>query len=258
MVTHKIDGEEVTLPLSEWIASSATKQHLSKQGRELGEARKALEEEKSTKLGELEQLSTALASSLYQTEMKAQEQYGELSKKIAAAEAADDTYEIGELSKQRTKVQKEYWEAKNNREGVLTEVKKIQDANQQEIFQEQVKKFNQDIVNVIPDWDTKTADDLRTFALAEGLPEELLNIITDTSIVKFVHDYKTLKEGLNQGAQKRQKVRKLKTPVKRSKPEEKKKLDHEAMVKARAFKEDSSKEDQDAFLKQIARKSLGG
>merc|ERR1712072_784884 len=33
MVTHKINGEEVTQKLSEWIASSATKQSLSKQGR---------------------------------------------------------------------------------------------------------------------------------------------------------------------------------------------------------------------------------
>merc|ERR1712072_422907 len=32
-VTHKINGEEVTQKLSEWIASSATKQSLSKQGR---------------------------------------------------------------------------------------------------------------------------------------------------------------------------------------------------------------------------------
>ena len=53
MVTHKIDGEEVTRPLSEWIAGSATKQHLSKQGREIGEARKSLEEERTQKLGEI-------------------------------------------------------------------------------------------------------------------------------------------------------------------------------------------------------------
>ena len=62
MVTHKIDGEEVTLPISEWIAGSATKQHLSKQGREIGEARKSLDEERTQKLGELETLASVIAN----------------------------------------------------------------------------------------------------------------------------------------------------------------------------------------------------
>jgi len=258
MVTHKIDGEDVTLPLSEWIASSATKQHLSKQGRELGEAKKALEDEKSKKLTELDQLGSALAASLYQTEAQAQKVYSELTAKIEKATADDDTYELGELTKQRTIAQREYWEARNNRETVLTEVKKHQEANQQAQFQESVKKFNEEIIKTIPDWSEAVATELREFALAEGLSEQLLNIVTDPTIIKFVYDYKQLKKGVSKGSVKRKEVRKLKTPVKRAKPEEKIQQDREQMVKARAMKSDASREDQDAFMKQYAIKSLGG
>jgi len=258
MVTHKIDGEDVTLPLSEWVASSATKQHLSKQGRELGEARKALDEEKATKLAELDQLGTALATGLYQTEAQAQKVYTELTAKIEKATAEDDTYELGELTKKRTVAQREYWEARNNRETVLTEVKKHQEANQQAQFQESVKKFNEEIIKTIPGWSETVATELREFALAEGLSEQLLNVVTDPTIIKFVYDYKQLKNGVSKGSVKRKEVRKLKTPVKRSKPEEKVQQDREQMIKARAMKEDASKEDQDAFMKQYALKSLTG
>jgi hypothetical protein len=73
-----------------------------------------------------------------------------------------------------------------------------------------------------------------------------------------VYDYKNLKKGVKKGAVKRKEVLKLKTPVKRSQPEAKKEQDREQMIKARAFKQDASKEDQDAFMVQYARKSLGG
>jgi hypothetical protein len=258
MVTHKINGEEITLPLSEWIASSATKQHLSKQGREIGEQKKALEEERGKKLQELDQLGTALATSLMHNEQAHQKAYNDLSAKIEKATAEDDAYELGELTKRRTEAQRNYWEARNGREAVLGEVQKHRDADMQAKFNDNVKKFNEEIVKTIPDWSENVAKEVREFALQEGLPEQLLNVITDPTIVKFVYDYKNLKKGVKKGAVKRKEVLKLKTPVKRSQPEAKKEQDREQMIKARAFKQDASKEDQDAFMVQYARKSLGG
>lgn len=258
MVTHKINGEEVTLPLSEWIASSATKQHLSKQGREIGEQKKALEEERSQKLQQLDQIGKALAANLYGNETKAQQEYNELSQKMAEAEKSDDTYEIGELTKKRNQAQREYWEARNSREAIIKGIQEQQKEAQQSAFQESVKKFNEEIPNVIPDWNDNVAKEVREFAIKEGLPEALVNVITDPALVKFVYDYKNLKNGVSKGAEKRKVTKKLKTPVKRSRPAEKVQLDREAMIKARAFKQDSSKEDQDAFMKQYALKSLGG
>ena len=258
MVSHKVDGEEITQPLSEWIASSATKQHLSQQGREIGEQKKALEEERNQKLRQIDQIGKALSATLYGNEMKAQREYNELSQKIAKAEESDDTYEIGELSKKRNQKQKEYWEARNGREAISKGVQEQQTAAQQNAFQNSVKRFQEEIPNVIPDWDDNVAKEVREFAIEEGLPEALVNVITDPALVKFVYDYKNLKNGVSRGAEKRKVTKKLKTPAKRSRPANKVQMDREAMVKARAFKQDSSKEDQDAFMKQYALKSLGG
>jgi len=256
MVTHKINGEEVTQKLSEWIASSATKQSLSKQGREIGELKKALEEEKVKKLTELDQLGSALAQNFYGEEIKAQKAYHDATMKLQKAQESDDTYEIGELSKEQTKHQKTYWEARSRRESALKGIQQQQQQFQQQKFQEQVVQFNKDIGQLIPNWSENTAKEIRDFALEEGLPEQLINSITNPTIVKFVHDYKNLKKGVSKGTAKRKIAKTLKTPVKKSIPAEKKRMDAEAMVKARAFKEDSSKADQDAFMKQYALKSL--
>jgi len=256
MVTHKINGEEVTQKLSEWIASSATKQSLSKQGREIGELKKALEEEKVKKLAELDSIGSALAQSFYAEEMEAQKAYHDTTQKLQQAQQSDDTYEIGELSKEQVKHQKEYWDARNKREAALKGIQSQQQQFQQQKFQEEVQNFNSNIGKFIPDWNENVAKDIREFALEEGLPEQLINTITNPTIVKFVYDYKNLKKGVTKGAAKRKVVKTLKTPVKKSIPAEKKRIDAEAMVKARAFKKDATKADQDAFLKQYALKSL--
>ena len=107
-VTHKIDGEEVTLPISEWVAGSATKQHLSKQGRELGEARKQLEAEREEKLGAINNLGAFVAQQAYSEELKHQEEYNKVTQEINKAEDDDDTFRIGELTKKQKDAQRKY------------------------------------------------------------------------------------------------------------------------------------------------------
>ena len=50
-IAVKIDGEEASVPISELVKGYTTEQSLSKKGRELGEARKALDEEREAKVG---------------------------------------------------------------------------------------------------------------------------------------------------------------------------------------------------------------
>jgi len=252
MVTHKIDGEEVTLPISEWIAGSATKQHLSKQGREIGEARKSLEEERTQKLGEIETLASVIANEVYTEETEHQKKYHEISQKLTAAQKEGDTYEIGELLQEQTKSQSAYWEARNKRETLAVKVEQQKQQLQQQQFAESVKNFNDTITDVIPDWDETIQKSIREFALEEGLPEALLNVVSDPSVVKFVDEFRRLKQGIKSGAKKRAKIPAKKMPAKKAKTPIKRKQDQAAMTKARAFKNDASKEDQIAFLKRFA------
>jgi len=252
MVTHKIDGEEVTLPLSDWIAGSATKQHLSKQGREIGEARKSLEEERTQKLGEIENLATIVANEVYSEEMNHQKKYHDITQKLSRAQLEGDTYEIGELTQEQTKAQNDYWTARNKRESLATQVGQQRQALQQQQFQESVKHFNDTITDIIPDWDDSIKDSVREFALEEGLPEALIDVVSDPNLVKFVDEFRRLKKGVQSGAKKRAKIPAKKVPAKKARTPTKRKQDREATVKARAFKQNASNEDQIEFLKKFA------
>ena len=64
MVTVKIDGEEQNVSFGDLIKGYQTDSHLSKKGRELGEAQKALDAERAEKLQEIEQLAQANAAML--------------------------------------------------------------------------------------------------------------------------------------------------------------------------------------------------
>jgi hypothetical protein len=252
MVTHKIDGEEVTLPLSDWIAGSATKQHLSKQGREIGEARKALEEERTQKLGEIETLASIVANEVYTEETKHQEKYHEISQKLATAQKEGDTYEIGELLQEQTKAQSEYWKSRNKRETLSTQVTQQRQQLQEQQFTESVKHFNDTITEVIPDWDDSIQKSVRDFALEEGLPEALINVVSDPAIVKFVDEFRRLKKGVESGAKKRAKLPTKKMPAKKAASPNKRKQDKESTIKARAFKQNASDQDQLEYLRKFA------
>ena len=252
MVTHKIDGEEVTRPLSEWIAGSATKQHLSKQGREIGEARKSLEEERTQKLGEIENLASIVANEVYTDETNHQKNYHEISQKLIKAQSEGDTYEIGELTQEQTKSQNAYWVARNKRESLSTQVAQQRQQLQQQQFNDSVKHFNDTITNIIPDWDESVQKSVREFALGEGLPEALIDVVSDPNLVKFVDEFRRLKQGIASGAKKRAKIPAKKMPAKKAKTPAKRKQDQAAMTKSRAFSENSSREEQMEFLKKFA------
>ena len=112
------------------------------------------------------------------------------------------------------------------------------------------------IPTIIPDFNEKLAVDIREFALDNGISDVLLNSIMDPNIVKFIDDYRRLKTGVTKGAAKRKDIPTKKVPTKKPAAANKKAVDKEKMIKARAFKEGSSNDDQMDFLRQYASKSL--
>ena len=65
-VTVKIDGEELNVSFGDLIKGYQTDAHLSKKGRELGEAQKELDAEREQKMQEVDQLAQATAAMLGQ------------------------------------------------------------------------------------------------------------------------------------------------------------------------------------------------
>jgi hypothetical protein len=204
-VPVKIDGELEYVSLNELRKGFATDQHLSKKGREVSELEKGLKEEYSNKTNEITELGAALATQLQQEETALAQEYHDLESKIDKAR--------NELKDKRETAQKKYWEARNKREGIAGAIQKQQEEVLQSQVDELMAKFDEDIKELVPDFD---ADIVRQFALDEGIPQDFLDIIMDANVVKFVDDYRRLKQKATKGSAKRKKAPKAKgVPTKR-------------------------------------------
>ncbi len=256
-VSVKVDGEELEVSFGDLLKGYQTDAHLSKKGRELGEAQKAVDAERVGKLAELDKMSEVSQAVLQGAESAKAKEYHDIEAAIKKARDDGETYELGELKDKREQVQAEYWAARKNREGMLEQYNKHKTEQAEADFASKIEHFQAEIPNLIPDFDDKVAVDIRDFAIAEGIDSTLLDGIVDPVVVKFIDDYRRLKSGVNKGTAKRKAVATKKAvPTKKAPAASKKKADAEKMTKARAFKDGSSKADQDAFLLNYASKSL--
>ena len=250
--------KKLKYPLVTLLKGYSTEQSLSKKGRELGEARKALDAERDEKLKELTDVSQAAAGMLMQGEQAFAKEYHDLEKEIDKARKEGDDYELGKLKDKREQVQGKYWNARKQREGMMEQVQKFQEEQVAKQWQSQLDYFHKEIPNLIPDFNEKVANDIRDFATNDiGLSAEVLNNIADPKIVWALNDYRLLKQNIAKGQAKRKVVPTKKViPTKKAKAPVQKKKDHDAMIKARAFKEDATADQQMDFLRMHASKSL--
>ena len=252
----KIDGTDTEVSFSDLIKGYSTEQSLSKKGRELGDARKNFEEDYQKKLKEVKGMSDTSIAILYKSEQSHAKEYHEIEGKIEEARKDNNTYDLGDLKDKREQIQKQYWTARREREGLQKTVTEKSNEEMNKVWNEQLKVFDEAIPTLIPGFNETVAKDIREFALKEGINEQVLDTIIDPDIVKFVNDYRILKEGISKGSAKRKAVPTKKIPLRKSKPAQQKKVDAAERLRQRALSKDSSKEDQDAFLKGYAERSL--
>ena len=255
-VVVKIDGEDTEVSFGDLIKGYSTEQHLSKKGRELGEARKQVEEEFEAKYEEVQAMSKASAAVLYANEQELSEEYHQIEKSIEKAREEGDTYEVNELKDKREQVQKKYWEARKGRESLVETIAKQEQEQQEKNWNEQLEYFNESIPTMIPDFDEKVAISIRDFAIEEGIDPALLDTVADPVIVKFIDDYRRLKQGVTKGAAKRKTTTVKKAPVRKGKSNSKRNEEKQQSLRTRALSPDASNEDQMDFLKSYAARSL--
>jgi len=256
-VSVKIDGEESEVSFGDLLKGYTTEQSLSKKGRELGEARKDFDNLVKQKTDELEKVASGAAMIMGQNEQVLAKDYHDIEAKIQTARDDGDTYEVNELKDKREQVQKKYWDVRNQREGMVKTVDEQRQKLTQENWEKEVKHFQTTIPSMIPDFNEDVANKIREFAIKEGIDPTALDTITDPAIVKFVDDFRRLKESTTKGAAKRKiNPAKKALPTKKPKSTQKKAADRANSLRAKAFAKDSSKSDQDAFLKQLASNSL--
>ena len=256
-VSVKIDGQETQVSFGDLIKGYSTEQSLSNKGRELGDARKKLEEEFQGKLGEIDTMSKASVAVLYSEEKAKADQYHELEKKITEARKDGDSYNLTELKDQREEAQKEYWAARNKRENLGKAVQQQQQKQMQETWQQSLTHFQETIPTLIPGYNEDRAKQIREFALAEGISEDVLNNVVDPGIVKFVDDYRQLKQGVTKGAVKRKALPVKKAPLRKSKTVAKQKQDASDVLRSKVLSGNADSGEEKDFLKAMAERSLG-
>jgi len=255
-VPVKIDGKEQYLTLEEIRKGYATSQHLSNEGRKLGEQRKEIEKEKAEKLQELIQVGTVLHNELTVVENALQKEYHELSAAIEKARDDGDSYTARELKEKREDVQEKYWAARNTREERTKAVTEQWQAQQAEVTRAALAEFNVKVKEVIPDFDDKIAKNIREFALKEGIPQSLLDTIYDANIVRFVNDYRKLKTARESGEAKRKATPMTKSvPTKNGVPQSKREAQSNAANRQKVLSGQGDKRDELDFIKRISQVS---
>jgi len=249
----KVDGKIEYVTLEEVRKGYSTDQHLSQKGRELGELKKQIEVERTEKLNELVELGASLHDTLTSEESKLATEYHRISAELQKARDDGDTYTARELRDQLDEAQSKYWEVRNNREVQVKAVAEKLRQEQAQVQRQLLEKFQADIPDVIPGFNEQVAKDIRTFALNEGLPEELLNQVYDARVVKFIDDYRKLKTAKETGAEKRKAAPTKKSiPVKKSKSIDEVKASKTKSMRAKVLTGEGSERDQIDFLKNIS------
>ena len=192
----------------------------------------------------------------YENQQNHAKNFHALEEKIEKARDEGDTINLSELKDKREQVQKQYWVSRREREALQKSVDEQSKKYSQEVWNEQINNFNNTIPNLIPDFNETVANDIRSFAIKEGINEQILDSVVDANIIKFINDYRILKEGINKGSAKRKSVASKKIPLKKSKSVSEKKVEASDIIRQKAFRKDSSKEDQMNFLRTYAERSL--
>jgi len=248
-----INGKTEHVTLEEIRKGYSTDQHLSNKGRELGELKKQIEQERSEKLKELVEMGSVVHEELTAVETALGSQYHKLTADIDKAREEGDTYTARELKEQREQVQENYWKARNSREEKTKAI--VGKLQEQQVEQQQalLKAYGENITKLIPDYSDKVAKSVREFAIKEGIPEALLESIYDPTVVKFINDYRKLKTAKETGEVKRKAVASVKSiPSKAGQPQSQRVKEADQASRGKVLSGQGSKQDELDFLKRIS------
>ena len=248
-----VDGKTEYVSLEEIRKGYSTDKHLSQKGRELGELKKQIETERNEKLQELITLGSVVNEELTSAETKLSTEYHKIKSDIDKAREDGDTYAARELKEKLEDTQEKYWAVRNKREANTTKVSEQFKAQQVEQQQALLKAYGDNITKVIPDYSDKVAGSIREFAIKEGIPEELLGVIYDVNVVKFINDYRKLKTAKETGEVKRKAAPSVKSvPTKNGQPASQKAKQATTENRSKVLSGQGSQRDELDFLKRIS------
>lgn len=252
----KVDGKVEHVTLEQLRKGYATDQSLSQKGRELGEAKKQTEAERATKLAEVIQLTEVISNELLEKESVIGAQFVELKKQHDAAKKEGNTYAARELKEKMDDLKEEFGQVQSAR---VEKIKRVAAAYQKKAADERkelAEKYSKEAPELIQGYSDEVAVKCRDFAIEQGLPADLLEGIYDARVVKFINDFRLLKENLGKGATKRKVAAEKQTskqiPLRKGTPQPAKAEKVRQVNRAKVLSGNGDTQDQLDFLKNIS------
>jgi hypothetical protein len=210
-----IDGKSTKITLEELRKGYQTAQHLSNEGRKIGEQRAELEAMRTGKLAEAAQLANVFNELVASNEKAFADDYKKAKEEYETLSKQGDRMSALEAHEKMTRAQTSYWQARNTREGLIEKTTKAITTAQQESQQKAAAEFHANIKTFVPDWSPEVQKANIEFAAGYGVSPEMAMSIMSPQIAKLVNDARVLQERLKKGQTKAQEKPKL-TPIKRS------------------------------------------
>jgi hypothetical protein len=254
-VPMKVDGEDINVSLEEMKKGYSTQQHLSKQGRELGDERKAFEAEKTEKMEALVATADLLIDQSMTEEKGLAAKYTELTEEYKQLKKDGDKFGANDKRDDIQEAQAAYWKARKGRETLQENIKAAKESDAQEAYNAEVEKFAEEIVELIPNFDAPRATLIREFALEQGISEELLNHLANAPAIKLLDEFRILKLASTKGKAKRKTIKtKKSTPMKRPKTTKQKQTATQENASRRLASGEATEDEGFDLLRSMAQK----
>jgi len=220
LVSVTVDGETHQVPAKKLARLYGQEASLTRKSQELATQRKAAEEA----VGK----TSAVMQRMLEKAEEAYKPYADVDMLIASKTMSDSDF---------TQLRKEAQQAEDQlkflREEADTYYSSMR-SEQDKLLQEQAQTAVKVLQEAVPEWSNELYNDIRTYAVAQGLPEEQVNMIVDPNSIMILNKARLYDQGKRVASVKRKKASTKKVMRSQKAPPSNKQLRTEKLAKSRA------------------------
>lgn len=220
LVPVTVDGETHQVPAKKLARLYGQEASLTRKSQELATQRKAAEEA----VGK----TNAVLQHMLEKAEKAFKPYADVDMLVASKTMTDSDFT--QLRKEAQQAEEQLKFLREEADTYYSSMRSEQDKLLQEQAQTAVKVLQEEV----PEWSNELYNDIRSYAVAQGLPEEQVNMIVDPNSIMIINKARLYDQGKRVATVKRKKASTKKVMRSQKAPPSSKQLKAEKLAKSRA------------------------
>jgi len=220
LVPVTVDGKTHQVPAKKLARLYGQEASLTRKSQELATQRKAAEEA----VGK----TNAVLQRMLEKAEEAYKPYADVDMLVASKTMTDSDFT--QLRKEAQQAEEQLKFLREEADTYYSSMRSEQDKLLQEQAQTAVKVLQEEV----PEWSNELYNDIRSYAVAQGLPEEQVNMIVDPNSIMIINKARLYDQGKRVATVKRKKASKKKTMRSQKAPPSSKQLRAEKLAKSRA------------------------